>query len=103
MTGTRKTLAVGLALAWVVCQQAVAEELPASNLLGRFRLLVEKANRQGPDDVMKAAPHQSESVDGRPEYRPRQVGELYRPEKGRQKERLGRVLRGISQDCGTGP
>ncbi len=53
MTGTRKTLAVGLALAWVVCQQAVAEELPASNLLGRFRLLVEKANRQGPDDVMK--------------------------------------------------
>ncbi len=53
MTGTRKTLEVGLALALIVCQQAAAEELPASNLLGRFRLLVEPASRRGPDDAIR--------------------------------------------------
>ncbi len=51
MTGTRKTLEVGLALALFACQQTAAEELPASNLLGRFRLLVEPASRRGPGDV----------------------------------------------------
>lgn len=49
MTGSRKTLGIGLALAWFVCQQAIAEEMQASNLLGRFRLRVEKVNRQGAD------------------------------------------------------
>ena len=52
MTGSRKTLGIGLALAWFVCQQATTGELQASNLLGRFRLIVEKENRQGTDDAI---------------------------------------------------
>ena len=51
MTGSRKTLGIGLALALFGCQQAVAEEMQASNLLGRFRLRVEKVNRQGADEA----------------------------------------------------
>ena len=38
MTGSQKTLGIGLALALFVCQQAIAQESQASNLLGRFRL-----------------------------------------------------------------
>lgn len=49
MTGSQKTLGIGLALAWFVCQQAIAQEMQASNLLGRFRLRVENVNRQGAD------------------------------------------------------
>ena len=52
MTGSQKTLGIGLALAWFVCQQATTGELQASNLLGRFRLIVEKENRQGTDDAI---------------------------------------------------
>ncbi len=52
MTGSRKTLGIGLALAWFVCQQAIAEEMQASNLLGRVRLRVEKVNRQGGEDAI---------------------------------------------------
>ncbi len=52
MTGSRKTLGIGLALAWFVCQQTIAEEMQASNLLGRVRLRVEKVSRQGGDDAI---------------------------------------------------
>ncbi len=51
MTGSHKTLGIGLALAWFVCQQTIAEEMQAGNLLGRFRLRVEKVNRQGADEA----------------------------------------------------
>ena len=49
MTGSQKTLGIGLALAWFVCQQAIAQEMQASNLLGRFRLRVENVSRQSAD------------------------------------------------------
>lgn len=49
MTGSRKTLGIGLALASLVWQQAIAEEMQAGNLLGRIRLSVETENRQGAD------------------------------------------------------
>ncbi len=49
MTGSQKTLGIGLALALLVWQQAIAEEMQASNLLGRIRLRVETENRQGAD------------------------------------------------------
>ena len=52
MTGSQKTLGISLALAWFVCQEAIAEEMQASNLLGRVRLRVEKVNRQGADDAI---------------------------------------------------
>ena len=52
MTASQKTLEVGLALALLVCQQAIAQEMQAGNLLGRIRLIAEKTNRQGPDGAM---------------------------------------------------
>ena len=52
MTGSQKTLGIGLALALFACLDAVAQELQASNLLGRVRLRVEKVNRQGADDAI---------------------------------------------------
>ena len=51
MTANQRVLEVGLVLALAVCQQTVAQELQANNLLGRFRLIVEKTNRRGPDDA----------------------------------------------------
>ena len=52
MTVTRKTLEAGLVVALVVCQQAVAQEPQASNLLGRFRFVVNQLQQQGPGDRM---------------------------------------------------
>ena len=49
MTGSQKTLGIGLALASLVWQQAIAQEMQASNLLGRIRLRVEAENPQGAD------------------------------------------------------
>ena len=52
MTITRKTLEAGLVLALVVCQQAAAQDPQASNLLGRFRFLVDRLERQGPGNKL---------------------------------------------------
>ncbi len=52
MTVTRKTLEAGLVVALVVCQQAVAQEPQASNLLGRFRFVVNQLQQQDPGDRM---------------------------------------------------
>ena len=52
MTVTRKTLEAGLVLALAVCQQAVAQEPQASNLLGRFRFVVNQLQQQGTGDRM---------------------------------------------------
>ncbi|MDE2927551.1 MAG: hypothetical protein OXT71_14235 [Acidobacteriota bacterium] len=49
MTGSQKTLGIGLALASLVWQQAIAQEMQTSNLLGRIRLRVEAENPQGAD------------------------------------------------------
>ena len=52
MTMTRKTLEAGLILGLVLCQQAVAQEPQASNLLGRFRFVVNQLQQQGTGDRM---------------------------------------------------
>ena len=52
MTMTRKTLEAGLILALILCQQAVAQEPQASNLLGRFRFVVNQLQQPGAGDRM---------------------------------------------------
>ena len=52
MKVARKTLEAGLVVALVVCQQAAAQDPQASNLLGRFRFLVDRLERQGPGNKL---------------------------------------------------